>query len=135
MNQPGPPQPSHGQPVPGQPAPAPAAQGAPVLIRHFAVDHSVFVDNDYLIKGVAGAIIWKLLREHADSGRTEFTNRELRLDTSLRLPDITDHLEARLILLQRRLAERCSCIAIAKTGRGRFRLNLGRPLRLIEVPR
>jgi adenylate cyclase len=116
-------------------APAPAAQGAPVLIRHFAVDHSVFVDNDYLIKGVAGAIIWKLLREHADSGRTEFTNRELRLDTSLRLPDITDNLEARLILLQRRLGERCPCIAIAKTGRGRFRLDLGRPLRLIEVPR
>ena len=33
-------------------------------------DHSIFVGDDYLIKGVAGAILWKLLREHAESGRS-----------------------------------------------------------------
>lgn len=114
---------------------APVAHGAPVAVRHFSVDHSVFVDNEYLIKGVAGAIIWKLLREHAERGRAEFTNRELRLDSSLRLPDITDNLEARLILLQRRLAERCPFIAIEKTGRGRFRLKVARPLKLDEAMR
>ena len=111
----------------------PAKLGTPVSIRHFNADHSVFVDNEYLIKGVAGAIVWKLLREHTEQGRAEFTNRELRLDASLKLPDITDNLEARLILLQRRLVERCPFIAIEKSGRGRFRLNIDRPLQLEEA--
>lgn len=114
--------------------PPPDVHGAPVTIRHFGADHSVFLDHDYLIKGVAGAIFWKLARDFVDAGRNEFTNRELRLDASLKLPDITDNLEARLILLQRRLADRCTYIAIEKTGRGRFRLNVGRPLQLADIP-
>ncbi|MDH4190910.1 MAG: GAF domain-containing protein [Betaproteobacteria bacterium] len=107
-------------------------QGAPVTIRHFASDHSVFVGNDYLIKGVAGAILWKLLSDYLNDGRTEFTNRELRLDTGLKLPDLCDNLEARLILLQRRLAERCAFLAIEKSGRGRFRLRVDRPVLVSE---
>ncbi len=116
------------------PPPRPVTSGAQAVVKHFSVDHSVFVDNEYLIKGVAGAIAWKLLREHALAGRTDFTNRELRVDASLKLPDITDNLEARLILLQRRLAERCPFIAIEKTGRGRFRLDVRRTLKLVDAP-
>lgn len=114
-------------------APAPAAaspRGAPLAVRYFAHDHSVFVDNDYLIKGVAGSILWTLLNEHATNGRRDFCNRELRRDPRLPLPDFGDNLETRLILLQRRLAERCPAIGLAKTGRGRFRLELARPLLL-----
>ncbi|MEW6682039.1 MAG: GAF domain-containing protein [Nitrospirota bacterium] len=117
--------------VAGPPAPV---RGTPVAIRHFAADHSVFVDNEYLIKGVAGAILRKLIGDYVDAGRTEFTNCELRRDPSLGLPDITDNLEARLILLQRRLAERHAFLAIEKTGRGRFRLSVSRPLRLTDAP-
>ena len=102
----------------------------PLAVRYFAVDHSVFIDNDYLIKGVAGSILWTLLNEHATNGRRDFCNRELRHDPRLPLPDFCDNLETRLILLQRRLAERCPAIALEKTGRGRFRLNVGRPLQL-----
>ena len=104
------------------------ASAAPLVIRYFALDHSIFVDNDYLIKGVAGSILWTLLNEHVSNGRRDFCNRELRRDPRLPLPDFSDNLETRLILLQRRLAERCPAIALEKTGRGRFRLNVARPL-------
>jgi hypothetical protein len=111
------------------------AGGAPVVVRHFAADDSIFIGDDYLIKGVAGAILRKLLVENARDGRTEFTNRELRLDPDLRLPDLSDNLEARLILLHRRLAERSGALLLEKTGRGRFRLCVNRPVQLVEVAR
>jgi GAF domain-containing protein len=112
---------------------APAAQGAPLVLRRFASNDSVFLGDSYLIKGVAGAILWKLLRDHRDQGRTEFSNRELRLDLASRLPDVCDNLEARLLLLQRRLAEHSPHLRIEKTGRGRFRLAVGRPVQLLET--
>jgi hypothetical protein len=113
--------------------PAPAAASAPPLrIRHFASNDSVFVGDDYLIKGVAGAILWKLLREH-ERGRSEFTNRELRLDPAIGLPDVCDNLEARLVLLRRRLDEYGDAIRIEKTGRGRFRFVVRRPVTLQQA--
>lgn len=99
-----------------EPAAAPALEppptALPLRVRHYAVDDSVFLDDDYLIKGVAGAVQWKLLSDHAASGRSDFSNRELRLAPQLRLPEVGDNLEARLVLLTRRLVDRDAAVRI-----------------------
>ncbi|XLZ68012.1 GAF domain-containing protein [Massilia sp. SR12] len=120
------------EPEPVQQA-APHLQGAPLLVRHFADNDCVFFGSDYLIKGVAGAVLWALLQDFVAHGKTAFSNRELRLDQRVRLPDISDNLEARLVLLARRLCERAAPVRIEKTGRGHFRLCVERPLQLVEA--
>ena len=114
--------------------PTPAAPSAQTHVRFFPVDGSTFLDGDYLIKGVAGRILWALVAQHEREGRTEFTNREVRLDPSLELPEFRENFESRLILLKRRLDEREAPIRIEKTGRGRFRLLVETLLELDEVP-
>ncbi len=117
--------------------PATAEQGLPrpagksLAVRHFAGSDSVFLDDDYLIKGVAGAILWALVADYAERGRTSFSNKELRIDPRVRLPGVSDNLEARLVLLQRRLEERAAGIRLLKTGRGRFTLRVEQPLQLL----
>ncbi len=121
----------HAAQAPSQP---PKAAGAALEVRHYAANRSVFINEAYLIKGVAGAIFWKLVNDFVRLGRTDFTNRELRLDPGIGLPDIADNLEARLVLLQRRLVEHGPDIRIEKTGRGQFRLLVQRPVQLVDVP-
>jgi len=119
---------------PEQEAPAPVAvkvvvpdvKGPSLRLKRFGRDNSVFLDDVYLIRGVAGAILWKLVAEYLRSGRREFTNRELRLAPELRLPDVQDNLEVRLLMLQRRLAEQNVPIQLEKAGRGRMRINVSR---------
>jgi adenylate cyclase len=103
------------------------------VVRHYGENDSIFLDEDYLIKGVAGSIFWALAQDFSERGRCDFSNRELRLDPRIRLPDLSDNLEARLVLLAKRLAERRACVQIQKTGRGRFRLQVERPLRLVAI--
>ena len=122
-------------PVVATPVKATSAEPtAAATLRHFPVDGSCFLDNDYLVKGVAGRILWSLLRQHDADGRVDFTNRELRLDRSLDLPGFKDNLESRLILLKRRLDERDAPVRIERTGRGRFRLHTDTTFRLLSEP-
>ena len=116
------------------PMPPEKIVGPVLVIRRFLENDSVFLNDDYLIKSVAGSIFWALLRDYVDKNRSAFTNRELRLDARIRLPDVSDNLEARLVLLARRLVERDARVRIEKTGRGRFQLRVHCPIQLVDVP-
>jgi adenylate cyclase len=110
-----------------------ASTGTRLHVRHYLADGSIFLDGDYLIRGVAGRALWHVLVQHRNERRTEFTNKELRLDPALGLPQFRDNLDSRLLLLKRRLDERNAPLRITKTGRGRFRLDLDGTLRLEEI--
>ncbi|MFA5120808.1 GAF domain-containing protein [Zavarzinia sp.] len=110
------------------PAPAPAPPPVPaegrLRIRYYPFDDSIFLGEDYLVRGIPGRLLHHFLRAHLDEGRTDFTNREIRMDPRLRLPEVKDNLETRLILLRRRLDERAAPIRLSRPGRGQIRLEL-----------
>lgn len=108
--------------------------GRTVQIVHHSFDDSVFIDNNYVIKGVAGRLLAFLIDRHLREGRTEFSNREIRLADGLRLPDLKDNLETRLLLLRRRLEAKQFPVRLTHSGRGRITLSIdGAPsIRTVE---
>jgi adenylate cyclase len=123
---------SEGEATPSAAVPSADCAGGVLKLRFFKSDDCVFSGDEYLVRNLPGRILWKLLREHRNTGRTEFSNRELRLDPALALPAIRDNLESRLVLLRKRLEQKCPEIRLVPTSRGRFRVDVSCPLDLDE---
>lgn len=113
--------------------PASGSAGREIRVTHHRADDSIFIDNTYIVKGVAGALLRLMVEWHHGDGRIEFSNREMRLAIGNRMPEIKDNLETRLLLLRRRLEEKQAPIRLARAGRGRVRLEADGQIRL-KVP-
>lgn len=94
------------------------------IFSYFPKEDCILLNGEYLVRSVPARILWKILNIYKSQGKTEFTNRELRLDPWLQLPEVKDNLETRLILLRKRLDKKCSAVTITSTGRGRFLLSV-----------
>lgn len=92
--------------------------GARIAVTHYPYDDSIFLDNSYVIKGVAGRLLLYLIENCLEEGRRDFSNRELRLALGQRLPELKDNLETRMLLLRRRLDEKQFPLRLVRVGRG-----------------
>lgn len=111
-----------GRTAPSGKLPSPAPTARRIQVRYFPFDGSIFVDGDYIIRGLPGRLLQYFLSSYLKTGRTDFSNREVRRDPSLQLPEFKDNLETRLILLRRRLDERNGPIRLSRPDRGQIRL-------------
>lgn len=95
-----------------------------LVVRFYASDSSVFIGDDYLIRGLAGDVFAYLISQFTSTGATSFSSRELKMAPDLQIPGLRDNLEARIHTLIQRLSERKGQISLSRESRGRYKLGV-----------
>jgi adenylate cyclase len=113
----------------------PAAGSGGRSVTFHDLDGTVLIDGDYIIRGVAGRILFAMLSEYQRSGRVRFSNRELRLNRDIGLPAGNANLDARLVTLRRRLAERGDPFQLQPAGRGQLELIVTAAIHVVRLDR
>ncbi len=106
--------------------------GPPLAVRHFAENDSIFLGRDSLIKGVAAASSTRSCRTSSPTGaRSSPTGAAPRPAREAAGPERQPRGAPDPPV--RRLDERDAGIRIEKSGRGRFRLVVSRPIELVAA--
>lgn len=104
-----------------------------LIFTYYQKEDCILLNGEYLVRNVPARILWRILNGYKNEGKTEFTNREFRMDSWLQLPEVKDNLETRMILLRKRLEKKCPSMAIISSGRGRIALIVSGELVLSEM--
>jgi hypothetical protein len=95
-------------------------------------DDSISVNSHHLMRNVPAKILRNVLREYAQSGRSEFENREFKRDAEICMDPINPNFEGRLNRVIEHLHRVPGFMEIEKVRRGSFRFTAHRPLRYHE---
>jgi adenylate cyclase len=95
-----------------------------LTVRFYQYDGSVFIGDDYLVRGLSGEVFAHMVQSFISSGKDSFTNRELRMAPDLQIPGLRDNLESRIHTLLQRLSERDAGIRLERQTRGRYQLRV-----------
>ena len=95
-----------------------------LTVRFYQYDGSVFIGDDYLVRGLSGEVFAHMIQSLISGGKDSFTNRELRMAPDLQIPGLKDNLESRIHTLLQRLSERDAGIRLERQTRGRYQLQV-----------
>ncbi len=100
------------------------------VITYYAEDDSIVVGGDFVISGMAGAMLWRLL-----SGYVEANDTQAKAGTFVELPTLPANTELLLVLLSRRLSDCLDFIRLKPIAAGSFILEVDREITLLEIPK
>lgn len=95
-----------------------------LTVRFYQYDGSVFIGDDYWVRGLSGEVFAHMVQSFINSGKDSFTNRELRMAPDLQIPGLRDNLESLIHTLLQKLGERDAGIRLERQTRGRYQLQV-----------